>query len=115
MQKCLLFLVLVFVFTACKKSSTTPDGTKQVNGVLHYDNVLGGLGMYYVAEGNNTMLFRNEFGNDPHDSLEYNKYYITVGLNSTLKYLDTGETGCFEGNPSLCGFPVVQIVDISVR
>jgi len=115
MQKLLLFVVMVFVFSACKKSSDSPAGTKQVNGVLHYDNVLGGLGMYYIADGNKTMLFKNEFGNDPNDSLEYDKYYLTVGLNSTLKYLDTGETGCFEGNTSLCGFPVVQIVDISIR
>jgi hypothetical protein len=116
MKKYLLLLVLTGILFACKKSNDNPDGSKQLTGVLHYDNLLGGLGMYYVADSNHTtIIFHNEFPNDPHDSLQFKKYLYSVGLNTTLTYTSDGSTGCFDGNTSLCGFPIVTIVRFTVR
>jgi hypothetical protein len=115
MKNIILFSAVAFVFFACKKSDNLPPGTKQINGVLHYDNVLGGLGMYFVTDTNSTFIFKDEFPNDVHDSLEFRKYLYSVGVNTSLRYTETGVTGCFDGNQSLCGFPVVQIVYFTVR
>jgi hypothetical protein len=117
MKKVIFFSVMVLVFFACKKTnnSTLPAGTKQINGDLHYDNVLGGLGLYYKTDSNTTMIFKDQFANDKNDSLEFLKYIYSVGVNTTMKYIDLDSTGCFDGNPSLCGFPVVQIVSFTIR
>jgi hypothetical protein len=116
MKKFLLFSVIIIVFFACKKTDNSlPAGTKQINGDLHYDNVLGGLGLYYITDSNKTMIFKDQFPNDKNDSLEFEKYLYSVGLNTTMRYIDTGDTGCFDGNTSLCNFPLVQIVSFTVR
>jgi hypothetical protein len=111
MKKVLLLFVVVFVFFACKKTSN-PSGTQQINGVLHYDNLLGGIGMYYLVDSNKILIFKNKFASD---SLEYVNYQFYVGVNTTLKYIDKGETGCFSGNPSICNLPQVEVVDFIIR
>jgi hypothetical protein len=112
MKKILLFLVVAFVFFACTKSDNHPSGTQQVNGKLRYDNVLGGLGLYYATDSNKIMIFKNMFSND---SLEYEHYKLFVNLNTSFNYINNGDTGCFEGNPSLCGLPLVEIVEFKIR
>ena len=113
MKYALLFFVIGLVFINCKKTETQPAGTLQVNGVLHYDKGLGGgLGLYYVTDSNQTMIFKNEFATD---TLQYFHYISYVNLNSTLSYLDDGEKGCYTGTPSLCGFPLVEIVKFTIR
>jgi hypothetical protein len=116
MKKAIFLSIAVFVFFACKKTNnSTPAGTKYITGDLHYDNILGGLGLYYKTDSNTTMIFKDQFPNDKYDSLEFIKYVYSVGINTTMKYIDLDSTGCFDGNPSLCGFPVVQIVSFTVR
>jgi len=113
MKNIILFFLAAFIFIACKKSETQPAGTKQVNGVLHYDNGLGGgLGLYYISDSNQTFIFKNKFAND---SLEYVHYIYYVNLNTTFSYLDDGETGCYSGNPSICNLPLVEIVGFKIR
>ena len=113
MKNALLFFLMAFVFITCKKSASLPAGTKQVNGVLHYDNKLGGeLGLYYVSDGNQTFIFKNQFASD---SLEYAHYLYYVNLNTQFSYLDDGETGCYSANPSICNLPLVEIVEFKIR
>jgi hypothetical protein len=113
MKNVLLCILIAFVFVNCKKSSTQPAGTKQVNGILHYDNKLGGeLGLYYVTDSNQTLIFKNKFASD---SLEYAHYLYYVNLNTQFSYLDDGETGCYSANPSICNLPLVEIVEFKIR
>jgi hypothetical protein len=113
MKNVILFFVIGFLFVNCKKSETFPAGTKQVNGVLHYDNGLGGgLGLYYKSDSNQTFIFKNKFASD---SLEYVHYIYYVNLNTRLSYLDNGETGCYSGNPSICNLTLVEIVEFKIR
>ena len=112
MRNALLCFVLGLSIIGCKKTETLPAGTLQVNGVLHYDKGLGGgLGLYYITDSNQTMIFKNEFATD---TLQYFHYILYVNLNSTLFYTDAGE-GCYTAVPYLCGLPLADIVKFTIR
>jgi hypothetical protein len=115
MKKVIFFATMILVLFACKKTNISTPGTKQITGDLHYDKILGGLGLYYETDSNTTIIFKDQFPNDKDDSLEFTKYLYSVGVNTTMTYVDLDSMGCFDGNRSLCGFPVVQIVSFKVR
>jgi len=111
MNKLLLFLLVLSVFIACKKSEPTPAGSS-VNGVLHYDYLVGKLGVYYETDSNKIMLLENKYAND---SLLYDQYKLYVNINTTMYYNDHGDTACYAGNTTICGLPVVEVLQFVIR
>ena len=97
MKKILFFfLVLAFVISCKKNCGSMQSKDSQVtSGTLYYsDPAVDGPGLFYVTDGKESILFKNEFADY---YTEYLHYKDLVGVHSQLTYKDTGETGCTLG------------------
>jgi hypothetical protein len=94
MKACFIFCLLAgFLFSCTKDHKPTPS--QSINGTLHYsDPASDGIGLYFVTDENEPLLFKNEFSDF---KAQYLHYIDFVDVHSRLKFIDHGETGCSLG------------------
>jgi hypothetical protein len=94
MKQIVAFFIFPLLIYSCKKQTTAaPEQT--VTGTLRYSSPASdGIGLYYVTDQQESLLFKNEFSDYNSQYLHYKPY---VDLHTRLTFRDNGETGCSLG------------------
>jgi hypothetical protein len=94
MKAYFIFCLLSGFLFSCSKDHK-PTHSQSITGTLRYSSpVADGIGLYYVTDENEPLLFKNEFSDF---NAQYQHYIDFVDAHSRLTFVDHGETGCSLG------------------
>ena len=94
MKACFVFCLLAGFLFSCTKDHK-PTLLQSITGTLRYSGpVTDGIGLYYVTDESEALLFKNEFSDF---NAQYQYYIDFVDVHSRLEFIDHGETGCSLG------------------
>jgi hypothetical protein len=112
MKAYFIFCLLAGFLFSCTKDHK-PTTSQSITGTLRYSSpVADGIGLYYVTDENEALLFKNEFSDF---NTQYQHYIDFVDVHSRLTFIDHGETGCSLGMlpcPQQHPMRLVQVVKL---